>query len=77
LFEQSHPDSYAMDYSKIHFFQNLGVLLSSLSVGLIVDNTSLQMPFLIALGGFVITLICYYGLFHHSIRHKNTLAQSV
>ncbi|WP_299218207.1 MFS transporter [uncultured Aquimarina sp.] len=63
LFEFSTPDSYAMDYSKVHFFQNLGVLLSSFSVGLLVDNYGLRIPFLVALGGFSITLLLYYLTF--------------
>ncbi|WP_405205127.1 MFS transporter [Aquimarina sp. LLG6339-5] len=63
LFEFSRPDSYAMDYSKVHFFQNLGVLLSSFSVGLLVDNYGLRIPFLVALGGFSITLLLYYLIF--------------
>ncbi|WP_233557583.1 MULTISPECIES: MFS transporter [unclassified Aquimarina] len=63
LFKFSTPDSYAMDYSKVHFFQNLGVLLSSFSVGLLVDNYGLRIPFLVALGGFSITLLLYYLIF--------------
>ncbi|GAA3517931.1 hypothetical protein GCM10022393_35100 [Aquimarina addita] len=63
LFELSTPDSYALDYSKVHFFQNLGVLISSISVGLIVENQGLQVPFLIAFIGFVITLLLYFLVF--------------
>ena len=76
LFEQSHPDSYAIDYSKIHFFQNLGVLLSSLSVGLVVDAYGLAMPFFIALGGFIITVGCYCFLFYLQLKNKKQFAQS-
>ena len=63
LFELSSPESYAVDYSKIHFFQNLGVLLASLSVGLVVENYGLQIPFNIALAGFIITLALYFFVF--------------
>lgn len=63
LFELSNPESYALDYSKIHFFQNLGVLLSSFSVGLLVENQGVQMPFIIALIGFIVTLALYYFIF--------------
>ncbi|CAL2103909.1 MFS transporter [Tenacibaculum sp. 190130A14a] len=63
LFELSTPESYSVDYSKIHFFQNLGVLLASLNVGIIVDNFGLQMPFAIALGGFSLTLVLYFFVF--------------
>lgn len=63
LFELSTPDSYSIDYSKIHFFQNFGVLLASLNVGIIVDTFGLQMPFVIALIGFSITLLLYFFVF--------------
>jgi len=68
LFELSTPEAYALDYSKVHFFQNLGVLLSSLSVGLLVENYGLQMPFAIAFSGFLITLILYHFLFKTTIK---------
>ncbi len=70
LFELSTPESYAVDYSKVHFFQNLGVLISSFSVGLLVDSHGLQIPFMFALAGFIITLLLYYFIFKVVI--KNT-----
>ncbi len=71
LFELSTPDSYALDYSKIHFFQNLGVLLASLSVGVVVEKYGLQIPFSIALGGFILTLVLYFFVFKSvRITHK-------
>ena len=63
LFELSTPESYATDYSKVHFFQNLGVLLASFSVGILVDYQGLYIPFTIASIGFFITLNCYVFLF--------------
>ncbi len=66
LFEYSSPDSYAIDYSKVHFFQNLGVLLASFSVGIIVDQHGLQIPFTVALAGFIITLVMYYFMFYRT-----------
>lgn len=76
LFEQSHPEAYAIDYSKIHFFQNLGVLLASLSVGIIVDIEGLRMPFLIAIGGFVVILCIYYLLFNRQIKGKEAFLKT-
>ncbi|UZO80637.1 MFS transporter [Aquimarina sp. ERC-38] len=67
LFELSTPDSYATDYSKVHFFQNLGVLISSFFVGILVENQGLQIPFYIASVGFVLTLVIYYLFFKISI----------
>lgn len=63
LFELSEPESYAWDYSKVHFFQNLGVLISSFTVGILVEKFGLQLPFMVALAGFVITLILYFFVF--------------
>ena len=59
LFKYSTPESYAMDYSKVHFFQNLGVLLSSFSVGLLVEFKGLYVPFYVAFFGFLLTLGTY------------------
>ncbi|WP_282080543.1 MFS transporter [Aquimarina algiphila] len=70
LFEFSSPDSYAIDYSKVHFFQNLGVLLASFSVGILVEFQGLQIPFVITSIGFVIALGVYYFIFHRVFRQK-------
>lgn len=66
LFQLSTPESYAIDYSKIHFFQNLGVLLASFSVGIVVDAQGLQMPFWVALAGFGASLALYALFFLYS-----------
>lgn len=63
LFAYSTPENYATDYSKVHFFQNLGVLLASFSVGILVDHHGLQIPFTVSLIGFLVTLGIYYVLF--------------
>lgn len=76
LFERSDPDAYGIDYSKIHFFQNLGVLWRSLSVGVVVYIEGLRMPFFIVLTCFVITSILYWGLFCRQIRTTQQLVNS-
>ena len=76
LFELSTPESYSVDYSKIHFFQNLGVLLASLNVGIIVDNFGLRMPFAIALGGFSLTLVLYFFVFKSVRKVHKQLAKA-
>lgn len=63
LFEFSTPTSYALDYSKVHFFQNLGVLIASFSVGILVDELGLKIPFSVSLIGFIITLVLYFFVF--------------
>ncbi|MBP2831641.1 MFS transporter [Aquimarina sp. U1-2] len=68
LFRFSTPQSYATDYSKVHFFQNLGVLLSSFSVGLLVEHHGLKIPFLVAFVGFIITLLLYYFIFESTVK---------
>ncbi len=76
LFELSSPKSYAIDYSKIHFFQNLGVLLASMSVGIVVENFGLQIPFTIAFIGFIITLVLYFFVFKSVRVHHKQLAKT-
>ncbi|WP_235016330.1 MFS transporter [Aquimarina sp. AU474] len=63
LFEFSTPETYATDYSKVHFFQNFGVLISSLLVGVLVDQYGLKIPFTFACIGFAVTLGLYIILF--------------
>ena len=66
VFEMSSPKSYSIDYSKIHFFQNIGVLLASLNVGFIVDEFGLETPFFITISGFILTIIFYFFMFKTS-----------
>jgi len=72
LFESSTPDTYAIDYSKVHFFQNLGVLISSFAVGILVDQYGLEIPFRVAVIGFVTTLGLYVLFFKLKLK-KNIL----
>ncbi len=74
LFESSTPDTYAIDYSKVHFFQNFGVLISSFLVGILVDQYGLEIPFTIAVIGFVATLGLYVLLF--KINFKKTILKT-
>ncbi|MEH0152843.1 MFS transporter [Limibacter armeniacum] len=69
-FQLSSPADYAMDYSKIHFFQNIGVLSASIVAGWLVDWYDLQMPFWVAAAGFVMTLLIYYVSFRHEFERK-------
>ncbi|MFC5044284.1 MFS transporter [Aquimarina hainanensis] len=68
LFTFSTKESYTTDYSKIHFFKNLGVLLSSFSIGILVDNYGLRIPFFTALIGFGITVSLYYIFFKTELK---------
>ena len=59
LFELSTPDAYAADFSKINFFQQLGVVGSSFAAGSLVSTFGLTVPFLIGAAGFALTALAY------------------
>jgi len=63
LFERSDPANYASDFSKIHFFQNLGVIGASFSVGYLVDGLGLVYTFAASCAGFALALALFYALF--------------
>lgn len=70
LFSSSNTDNYAVDYSKIHFFQNIGVLLASFSVGNVVASYGLTYPFYIALISGGIAMLGYFYFFQFSPKVK-------
>ncbi len=77
LFELSTPTSYATDFSKINFFQNLGLLVSSFAAGSLVDAYGLQIPFIAAALGFVLTAVLYRQLFNAELKSaKGVMATS-
>lgn len=63
VFELSSRYHYAMDFSRIHIFQNVGVLLASFAVGSVVSAFGLQTPFMAAVAGFAFTLLAFIALF--------------
>ncbi|WP_026596544.1 MFS transporter [Methylohalobius crimeensis] len=68
VFELSTPASYAANFSKIHFFQSLGVLLASFSAGSMVATAGLRVPFITAVTGFVVSAFLYLQLFKRDIK---------
>lgn len=76
LFHVSDPVAYAIEYSKIHFFQNMGVLIASTMAGVLVDQFSLRMPFMVAFSGFAIVTVMYYYVTRMQTIHKSVLAQN-
>ncbi|ROS00239.1 MFS transporter [Sinobacterium caligoides] len=72
LFENSDPERYGDDFSKVHFFQNLGVIFASFSVGYIVDSYGPASTFTIALVGFTIATICFFLFFRTLLRTPST-----
>lgn len=59
IFQLSTPARYASDFSKIHVFQGLGVLVASWSAGGLVDAQGLASPFLVAALGFVLCALAH------------------
>ena len=59
IFQLSTPARYASDFSKIHVFQGLGVLVASWSAGRLVDTQGLASPFLVAALGFVLCALTH------------------
>ena len=63
LFNVSQPENYGRDYSKIHLFQNAGLILASFATGYLATTWDANLPFLLAMGGFFVTLSLFYWLF--------------
>ncbi|OXS15420.1 MFS transporter [Zobellella denitrificans] len=59
LFRFSTPADYATDFSKVHFCQNLGVLLSSFAAGSLVVAQGLTVTFFAAALGFLASIALY------------------
>ncbi len=66
LFELSRPEHFASDFSKVHFFQNLGVIGASFAVGSLVDHYSLTAPHYLAFCGMLATLLLFHYLYRRS-----------
>lgn len=62
LFRLSTPARYASDFSKIHVFQGLGVLVASWGAGHLVDAFGLASPFLVAALGFALCALAHRRL---------------
>ncbi len=63
LFNVSEPENYGRDYSRLHIFQNVGIILASFASGYLATTMDANIPFLLAVGGFFITLSLFYWLF--------------
>ncbi|TDR56012.1 putative MFS family arabinose efflux permease [Halomonas ventosae] len=59
IFQLSTPARYASDFSKIHVFQGLGMLVASWGAGRLVDAQGLASPFLVAALGFVLCALAH------------------
>ncbi len=73
LFVLSSPEAFAVNFSKIFFFQNLGVIGSSFTAGWLVKDYGLALPLLLAAVGLVFTAITYPRL----LRADNELSPRI
>lgn len=68
LFEHSEPDYYGADYSKVHLLQNVGIIAASFTVGSLMTQAELNVPFYFAAAGFLVTFFAIYVLLQRQIR---------
>ncbi|RRW44880.1 MFS transporter [Pseudomonas luteola] len=59
MFEMSKPEAYAVDFSKVNFFQSLGVMCSSYGAGLLVSHFTLSTPFWVGAAGLLLTAVLF------------------
>jgi hypothetical protein len=67
LFQASHRDSYATEFSRINTFQGLGVLFASYTAGNVVSAFGPQATFTISAGGFAFGALLFAYLFRHAL----------
>jgi MFS family permease len=70
MFQFSEKHAYGNDFSKLHLFQNIGVLISSLLVGHLAATLPLMQLFSIALAGTLFSGILFFYLLHIPSRKK-------
>jgi predicted MFS family arabinose efflux permease len=59
MFEMSKPEAYAVDFSKVNFFQSLGVMCSSYGAGVLVSHFDHATPFWVGAAGLLLTAILF------------------
>ncbi|EAT12471.1 MFS transporter [Bermanella marisrubri] len=77
LFENSRPERYGEDFSKVHFMQNIGIIISSFTVGNLVHGLGIQWAFYLAILGFALTLIFLLLYFRSNMSNPTSLHQSI
>lgn len=76
LFALSTPEAYAADFSKVYFFQSLGVLVASFTAGSIVASQGLQIPFIAGAMGLALTAFLYVLLFRGEMKPAIALMET-
>jgi predicted MFS family arabinose efflux permease len=75
LFKLSQPEDFASDYSQVHLFQNIGVILASVSTAYLVAVLGGNWAFYLAALLLVVTLITFVTFYRKSV--VNTLAPTL
>ncbi len=73
LFQESGPEHYSRDFSRIHIFQNIGIIGASYGTGYLVSILNAQWPFFLSAVVFVIALLCFFAVYWEKITFKPTL----
>ncbi len=76
LFNVSRPEDYASDYSKIHVYQNIGVIAASFAIGFITEHLSPSQPFFMAMAGFVLSAILFSWAFKSAADSKREVIET-
>ncbi|MEM0940493.1 MAG: MFS transporter [Bacteroidota bacterium] len=58
LFQHSSPNSYTVSYSKLHVFQNLGLLMAPLLAGIVAEKFNYQVLFFYSIAFLLVSLGC-------------------
>ena len=77
LFNVSRPEHYASDYSKMHIYQNIGVISASFAIGFITEHLSPSQPFFMAMAGFVLTAILFSWAFKSAANSKKEVNETL
>lgn len=67
LFELSKPERFAADYSRVHIFQNIGVIAASFISASLFSTRAASWTFYTAAGAFCLTLILLVGFYRDKI----------
>lgn len=76
MFRKVSAETYAVEFSKLHLFQSLGVLMASLTASSLVASFGVRSPFFVAGLGFVAVVGLFLGLFRRELRAERAVAMN-
>ncbi len=71
LFQASKEYRFAHDYSRVHMFQNIGLIFASFTAGYLVALSDLRWPFYLSALIFVLTLVTFLVIYRCQLFHSN------